>query len=107
MNRCLDRWLTLMLLALLGWAGWSSLHWLWHGADWTVVVTNLPLYAVGSYPEAERWRPLLCILAVVVLIVITLLGPRLGRWRRSLPLLGVPWLPSGFGFLQGVWASLL
>ncbi len=63
MNRWLDRWLTLMLLALLGWAGWSCLHWLWYGADWTVVVTNLPLYAVGSYPEAERWRPLLCIVA--------------------------------------------
>ena len=49
MNRWLDRWLTLMLLALLGWAGWSCLHWLWHGADWTVVVTNLPLYAAVSY----------------------------------------------------------
>ena len=73
MNRWLDRWLTLLLLALIGWAGWSCLHWLWRGADWTVVMTNLPLYAVGSYPEAERWRPLLCIAAVVVLIAITLL----------------------------------
>merc|ERR1711965_515245 len=75
MNRWLDRWLTLLLLALIGWAGWSCLHWLWNGADWTVVMTNLPLYAVGSYPEDERWRPLLCIVAVVVLIVITLVGP--------------------------------
>ena len=101
MNRWLDRWLTLMLLALLGWAGWSCLHWLWHGADWTVVVTNLPLYAVGSYPEAERWRPLLCILAVVVLIVITLLGPRLGGWRRSLPLLWSAMAPLGIWLLAG------
>ena len=101
MNRWLDRWLTLMLLALLGWAGWSCLHWLWHGADWTVVVTNLPLYAVGSYPEAERWRPLLCIVAVVVLIVITLLGPRLGGWRRSLPLLWSAMAPLGLWLLAG------
>ena len=101
MNRLLDRWLTLMLLALLGWAGWSCLHWLWHGADWTVVVTNLPLYAVGSYPEAERWRPLLCIVAVVVLIVITLLGPRLGGWRRSLPLLWSAMAPLGIWLLAG------
>ena len=101
MNRWLDRWLTLMLLALLGWAGWSCLHWLWHGADWTVVVTNLPLYAVGSYPEAERWRPLLCIVAVVVLIVITLLGPRLGGWRRSLPLLWSAIAPLGIWLLAG------
>jgi general L-amino acid transport system permease protein len=101
MNRWLDRWLTLMLLALLGWAGWSCLHWLWHGADWTVVVTNLPLYAVGSYPEAERWRPLLCIVAVVVLIVITLLGPRLGGWRRALPLLWSAMAPLGIWLLAG------
>ena len=101
MNRWLDRWLTLMLLALLGWAGWSCLHWLWHGADWTVVVTNLPLYAVGSYPEAERWRPLLCIVAVVVLIMITLLGPRLGGWRRALPLLWSAMAPLGIWLLAG------
>ena len=101
MNRWLDRWLTLMLLVLLGWAGWSCLHWLWHGADWTVVVTNLPLYAVGSYPEAERWRPLLCIVAVVVLIVITLLGPRLGGWRRALPLLWSAMAPLGIWLLAG------
>ncbi len=101
MNRWLDRWLTLMLLALLGWAGWSCLHWLWHGADWTVVVTNLPLYAVGSYPEAERWRPLLCIVAVVVLIVITLLGPRHGGWRRALPLLWSAMAPLGIWLLAG------
>jgi general L-amino acid transport system permease protein len=101
MNRWLDRWLTLMLLALLGWAGWSCLHWVWHGADWTVVVNNLPLYAVGSYPEAERWRPLLCIVAVVVLIVITLIGPRRGGWRRSLPLLWSAMAPLGIWLLAG------
>jgi general L-amino acid transport system permease protein len=101
MNRWLDRWLTLMLLALLGWAGWSCLHWLWHGADWTVVVTNLPLYAVGSYPEAERWRPLLCIVAVVVLIVITVIGPRHGGWRQALPLLWSAMAPLGIWLLAG------
>ena len=46
MNRWLDRGITLLLLALLGWAGWSMLHWLLMAADWSVVTTNLPLYAV-------------------------------------------------------------
>ena len=101
MNRWLDRWLTLLLLALIGWAGWSCLHWLWHGADWTVVMTNLPLYAVGSYPEDERWRPLLCIVAVVVLIVITLVGPRQGGWRRAIPLLWSGMAPLGLWLLAG------
>ena len=49
MNRWLDRGITLLLLVLLGWAGWSMLHWLLVAADWSVVATNLPLYAVGSF----------------------------------------------------------
>ena len=101
MNRWIDRWLTLTLLVLIGWAGWSCLHWLWHGADWTVVTTNLPLYAVGSYPEDQRWRPLLCIAAVVVLIVITLVGPRQGGWRRVMPLLWSGMAPLGLWLLAG------
>ena len=39
----------LLLLVVLGLAGWSLLHWLLVGADWSVVTTNLPLYAVGSF----------------------------------------------------------
>ena len=101
MNRWIDRWLTLTLLVLIGWAGWSCLHWLWHGADWMVVTTNLPLYAVGSYPEDQHWRPLLCIAAVVVLIVITLVGPRQGGWRRAMPLLWSGMAPLGLWLLAG------
>ena len=37
MNSWLDRSITLLLLVLLGWAGWSVLHWLLVGADWSVV----------------------------------------------------------------------
>ena len=59
MNRWLDRGITLLLLVLLGWAGLSMLHWLLVAADWSVVATNLPLYAVGSFPADQRWRPLL------------------------------------------------
>ena len=48
MNRWLDRGITLLLLALMGWAGRFMLHWLLVAADWSVVTTNLPLYAVLS-----------------------------------------------------------
>ena len=58
MNRWLDRLITLALIALLGWGGWSVLHWLLNGADWSVVTSTLPLYGVGSYPANQRWRPL-------------------------------------------------
>ena len=76
MNRWLDRLITLVLLALFGWGGATLVHWLVIAADWSVVTTNLPLYALGSYPPDQRWRPLVWISALILLILFTLLGPQ-------------------------------
>lgn len=101
MNRWLDTLITLLLMALLGWGGWTALHWLLVGADWSVVTTNLPLYALGSYPADERWRPLLWMLALILLTGLTLLGPRRAVWRRALPLLWIGMAPVGLWLLAG------
>ena len=93
MNRWIDRWLTLLLLALIGWAGWSCLHWLWRGADWTVVMTNLPLYAVSDTTITQTGRAiegfLLLLLSFLLLNLILSGGMALmnrvvlGRLQRS------------------------
>ncbi|MAH58256.1 MAG: amino acid ABC transporter permease [Synechococcus sp. ARS1019] len=101
MNKALDRLITLTLIALLGWGGWSVLHWLLVGADWAVVRSNLPLYAVGSYPEEQRWRPLLWIAGLIVLITLTLAGPRTGLWRKALPITWIAMAPVGLWLLAG------
>ncbi len=101
MNRWLDRLITLLLAALIGWGGWSTLHWLIHGADWSVVTTNLPLYAVGSFPADQRWRPLVWMVGLVLLTVLTLLGPKRVGWRGALPLLWIAMAPIGLWLLAG------
>ena len=101
MNRWLDRLITLALIALLGWGGWSVLHWLLHGADWSVVTSNLPLYGVGSYPADQRWRPLLWITGLIAVTLITLVGPRQGLWRKVLPIAWLAMAPLGLWFLAG------
>ena len=101
MDRWLDRLITLVLLALLGWGGANLLHWLVIGADWSVVTTNLPLYALGSYPPDQRWRPLVWISALILLILFTLLGPRHGVLRRALPLVWIGMAPLGIWLLAG------
>ena len=101
MNRWLDRLITLVLLALLGWGGATFVHWLVIGADWSVVTTNLPLYALGSYPPDQRWRPLVWISALILLILFTLLGPRHGVLRRALPLVWIGMAPVGLWLLAG------
>ena len=101
MTRWLDRLITLALIALLGWGGWSVLHWLLHGADWSVVTSNLPLYGVGSYPADQRWRPLVWITGLIVLTLLTLVGPRQGGWRKGLPIAWLAMAPLGLWFLAG------
>ncbi len=101
MTRWLDRLITLALIALLGWGGWSVLHWLLHGADWSVVTSNLPLYGVGSYPADQRWRPLVWITGLILLTLLTLVGPRQGGWRKGLPIAWLAMAPLGLWFLAG------
>ncbi len=101
MNRWLNRSVTLVLTALIGWGVWSVLHWLLLAADWQVVVSNLPLYVVGSYPVDQRWRPLLWMVALVVLIGFTLLGPRRGPLQRWLPLIWLAMAPLGLWLVAG------
>ena len=101
MNRWLNRSVTLVLTALIGWGVWSVLHWLLLAADWRVVVSNLPLYVVGSYPVDQRWRPLLWMAALVVLIGFTLLGPRRGPLQRWLPLIWLAMAPLGLWLVAG------
>ena len=101
MNRWLNRSVTFVLMALIGWSVWSVLHWLLLAADWQVVVSNLPLYVVGSYPVDQRWRPLLWMVALVVLIGFTLLGPRRGPLQRWLPLIWLAMAPLGLWLVAG------
>lgn len=101
MNRWLDRLITLTLIALLGWGGWSVVHWLLHGANWSVVSSNLPLYAVGSYPADQRWRPLLWIAGLIALTLLTLMGPRQGLWRHAMPIAWLAMAPLGLWLLAG------
>ena len=79
-------WISLVILALMGWALWGVLHWLVVGADWSVVGANLPLYLVGSYPVEARWRPLLWIALLVLLPFPPLVEVSCNNTKRSLML---------------------
>jgi general L-amino acid transport system permease protein len=97
--------LSLVILAVIAWVVWSTAAWLVVGADWSVVTENLPLFAVGGYPENERWRPLLWLFLLCLMTAATLLQPLLSRrWRLHGLALSWAWLamlPIGLLLLAG------
>ena len=97
----IDSAISLLVIALIGWALWASGSWIWQSADWSVVHTNVPLFLNGSYPSDQRWRPQLWLALLAGLTVITLLAPR-RRWLLStLPWCWIAMIPLGLGLLGG------
>ena len=97
--------LSIVILAVIAWVVWSTATWLVFGAKWSVVTENLPLFAVGAYPENERWRPCLWLGLLCLMSAITLLQPLISpRWRISGLALSWCWLamlPIGLLLLAG------
>lgn len=97
--------ISLLVIAVIGWAIWSSGSWVVQAADWSVVGSNLPLYLSGSYPESERWRPLVWVSLLTVLTLVTLIRPSKGgrlRWLElALPWCWIAMIPLGLGLLGG------
>ena len=96
---------SVLVLGLIVWALWSTGSWLITGADWRVVTQNLPLFAFGSYPSDQRWRPLVWMVILLFLTITTLGSDRLPQpLRRLQPFLPWAWIlmvPAGVVLLAG------
>ena len=82
----------------------NTLKWLIFNANWKVVTSNIHLYAFGSFPPHEQWRPTTWIISLLSLSIVTLFGPKwqwlqknlLPAWISTIPL-GLYLLYGGFG----------
>ncbi len=97
----LDACISILLFFLLGWFLITTIHWIFVVADWSVVLHNIPLFAFGSYPTDQQWRPILWLSMMSILFALTFLAPRQGLLRKSLPLLWIFMLPCGVWLLAG------
>ena len=93
--------ITLLILLLLSVACLNSFEWLIFKANWKVVISNLPLYAYGSFPPDEQWRPATWIISLLLLSVFTLWGPEWKWLRKNLLIVWVGTIPLGLYLLYG------
>tara|TARA_B100000965_G_scaffold8029_1_gene6197 strand:+ start:5022 stop:6041 length:1020 start_codon:yes stop_codon:yes gene_type:complete len=79
----------------------KTFGWVLFQAKWEVVTSNLPLYAFGSYPPSEQWRPATWILSLLLLSIITLFGPEWKWLRKNLLTAWIATIPLGLYLLYG------
>ncbi len=93
--------ISLIIILIISFICLKSFGWLIFSANWKVVTSNLPLYAFGSFPPNEQWRPTTWIISLLSLSVITLYGPDWTRLRKRLLLGWVSTVPLGLYLLYG------
>jgi len=93
--------ITLFITLLISVVFFNTFQWLIFKANWKVVISNIPLYAFGSFPPDERWRPATWIISLLSLSILTLYGPD-SRWlRKNLLIIWLGTIPLGLYLLYG------
>ncbi|HNS02657.1 MAG TPA: amino acid ABC transporter permease [Anaerolineae bacterium] len=92
--------LTVVAVAFIGIVALSLGRWALVTADWSPVVENLRLYAVGPYPAEQMWR-----VWAIVIMVSFLMGVSGGRWGGAVRTFALA-LAIAYGVLATVPISL-
>ena len=92
---------SLVLIYIISLICLNTFEWLIFNANWKVVTSNLPLYAFGSFPTDEQWRPATWIISLLLLSIVTLFGPKWKWLRKKLLLAWISTLPIGLYLLYG------
>jgi general L-amino acid transport system permease protein len=74
----LNTLLTLVSGAVVALVAYGLVRWIFCQANWSPVVENLRLYAVGPYPQEQMWR-----IWTIVGMVSFLTGLSAGKWRGT------------------------
>ena len=93
--------ITFFILLTISVACFNTFEWLIFKANWNAVVSNLPLYAFGSFPADERWRPATWIISLLSLSILTLYGPEWEWLRKNLLIVWLCTIPLGLYLLYG------
>ncbi len=93
--------ISLIFILIISVVCFNTFRWLIYNANWKVVTSNLPLYAFGSFPPSEQWRPTTWIISLMSLSIITLFGPEWQWLRKKLLITWTATIPLGLYLLYG------
>ena len=76
-------------------------NWIFFNSNWRVVTSNLNLYAFGSFPSNEQWRPTLWFASLFSITLATIYGPKWNWLRKNLFFGWIGTVPLGIYLLKG------
>ena len=80
---------------------YQILKWAIFNSNWLVIISNLPLFAYGSFPPDQQWRPLVWILSIISISILTILNPKWKWFRKNLLIAWIITIPLGIYLLYG------
>ena len=92
---------TLIIVLIISWILSITLKWVVFSSNWEVVTANLPLFAFGSFPASQRWRATTWIISLLIVSLVTLIGPKWKWLRKKLSLFWISTIPLGIYLLSG------
>ena len=100
-SNLLNTLISLIIILMISLVFFKTFGWFIYNANWKVVTSNLSLYAFGSFPSDEQWRPATWIMSLLSLSIVTLFGPKWKWLRKNLSLAWISIIPLGIYLLYG------
>ena len=97
----LNNFLTIILISTFFILSLKSFSWFIFNSEWSVVTTNIPLFAFGTFPQDQRWRPIIWIISLLLVSLLSIIPPKWKWLRKNLLIAWIGTIPLGIFLLYG------
>jgi len=97
----LNNFLTILLISTILILSLRSFNWFIFNAKWSVITTNIPLFAFGTFPSDQRWRPIIWIVSLLIISLLSIIPPKWKWFQKNLIIAWIGMIPLGIFLLYG------
>ena len=97
----LNNFLTILIISTICILLFNIFNWFIFNSEWSVISTNIPLFAFGTFPEDQRWRPFIWIISLLLISLLSIFPPKWKCLRNNLLIAWIGTIPLGLFLLYG------
>ena len=97
----LNNLLTILLISTICVLLFKTFNWFIFNSEWSVISSNISLFAFGTFPEEQRWRPFIWITSLLSLSFLSIIPPKWKWLRNNLLIAWIGMIPLGIFLLYG------